>query len=77
MNKAKWLYSYKQFICPVDVYELDIPYQGHSKIEISYSPFVNETVAFPVKGNFDNPPRELRGDCPSAMLESMGYTVDD
>ena len=77
MNKAKWLWSYTNISCPVSVYELSVPYQGHDEIEISYSPFVNETMAFPTTGNFDNPPMELKGQCPVAMLESMGYTVDD
>ena len=77
MNKARWSHSYTQFICHVDVYELDVPYQGQSTIEISYSPIACETMAFPKNGNFDNPPMEMKGHCPNAMLESMGYTIHD
>jgi len=77
MNKAKWLWGYKNISCPVHVFELNVPYQGHCEIEISYSPYVNETMAFPIEGHFDNPPNEIKGNRPVAMLESMGYQLCD
>ena len=77
MNKAKFMWGFTNISCPVRIYELEVPFQGHYEIELSYSPLVNETMAFPIEGRFDDPPMAMRGNCPVAMLESIGYIVND